>query len=118
MLQHAMDRLLGKTTGRKRSPEWRKFRNEFIKKNPRCRSCGGTKKLEAHHIISFSDDPSRELDESNLIVLCRRKKYGIHCHLLVGHCGNYRQTNPNVEQMALRMYVYLYLRKKLAEGKK
>jgi len=62
--------------------------------------CGGVKKIEVHHIIPFSQNPELELDPNNLITLCETKKYGINCHLLIGHCGNYRWSNPDVVQDA------------------
>jgi hypothetical protein len=34
-----------------------------------------------------------ELDPDNIIVLCEAKRYGINCHLLLGHCGNWRRAN-------------------------
>lgn len=50
----------------------------------------------AHHIIPFHLAPDLELDESNLLPLCEAGKYGINCHLLIGHVGNFRRANPNV----------------------
>ena len=86
---------------KKRSPKWKKVRKEFLKKNPRCALCNSMKNVEVHHIISFSIDPSLELNHNNLISLCENKRYGINCHLLSGHLGNYRRTNPSVELDAL-----------------
>lgn len=107
---HVIDRLLGKTPGRRRSSKWRKVRRKFLEINPRCESCGGIKKLEVHHVIPYHVDPSLELEFSNLMTLCRRKKYGISCHLLVGHKGNYRLINPDAYQTARMIYRYLFLR--------
>jgi len=33
-----------------RSSAWRKIRNEHLKDHPCCAVCGGTKKLNVHHI--------------------------------------------------------------------
>lgn len=52
--------------------------------------------MRVHHVVPFHVDPSRELDPSNLMTLCEAKKYGINCHLLVGHLGNWRRWNPFV----------------------
>ena len=104
---HIVDKFLGKTPGKKRSPQWRKVRREFLKKHPHCASCGGTTKLEVHHIVPFHVDPSLELSFDNLMTLCRRKKYGIHCHLYVGHRGNYRKINPKAPMTALGFLRYL-----------
>ena len=108
---YLVDKILGKTDGRKRSPKWREVRGEFLKENPSCAACGGTKKLEVHHVVPFHIDPSRELDTTNLMTLCRRKKYGIHCHLNLGHKGNYRDFNDDVVEMAAAMLEYLESRK-------
>ena len=37
--------------------------------------------------------PELELEPTNLITLCECLSYGINCHLLVGHLGNYRNIN-------------------------
>ena len=96
------DRIHGKVRkGQKRSDDWTEIRNGFISQNPNCMVCGSKKKVEAHHIIPFQIAPDLELDPDNLMTLCRNKKYGINCHLLVGHLGNFRRTNPNVELDAM-----------------
>jgi len=87
-------RLQGKIPkGTKRSSKWRTVRKHFLRSNPRCVVCESRNKLEVHHIIPFHVDPSLELNSNNLMVLCENKKYGINCHLLVGHRGNYRKFN-------------------------
>ncbi len=55
------------------------------------------KKVEIHHLIPFNYAPSLELRRDNMMSLCESKKYGINCHLLIGHLGNYRRFNYNVE---------------------
>ena len=87
------DRLDGKApTGAKRSGKWRKTRDAFLK-GKRCEICGGKKSLVAHHEIPFHMAPDWELLEENLVALCESGRYGINCHLLVGHLGNWRRTN-------------------------
>ena len=110
---HILDKILGKTPGPKRSPLWRECRNRYIRRFPFFASCGGTKKLEVHHIEPFHTDLGKnlELNHGNLITLCRRKKYGISCHQLLGHRGDYRDINPGVRGMAKNMSVYLKDRK-------
>lgn len=94
MFTRITDSILGKAPiSAKRSSDWPRTRSEFLEKNPTCAVCGGSKKLNVHHILPFHLRPELELEESNLITLCERKKYGIHCHLLVGHLGNYRNIN-------------------------
>ena len=95
--KHIKDRVEGKAAkGAKRSSKWRKVRNKHLKENPHCFLCKSKKQLEVHHIIPFYLAPQKELDPQNLITLCENKKYGINCHLLVGHLGNYRKANPSV----------------------
>ena len=96
MLKHLKDLAQGKTTrGKRRSSKWPKLRKQFILDNPKCAICESTSKLEVHHIIPFSVDPSLELEISNLIPLCENGKYGSVCHQLYGHLGNYRRHNPD-----------------------
>ena len=83
-----------------RSSKWPSVRKNHLKDFPCCAVCGGIKKLEVHHIIPFNDNPSLELEPSNLITLCESKSFGIVCHLLIGHLGNYRKTNSNVTEDA------------------
>jgi len=99
MIQTLLDRIQGKAPkGAKRSPKWRKVRNAHIKKFPRCAVCGSTKKAEVHHKIPFHIAPDLELNPKNIVTLCERKKWGITCHLLIGHLGNYRNINISVDE--------------------
>lgn len=84
----------------KRSSKWSKVRKEFLEQNPACAICGGDKKLEVHHIVPFNEDPSKELDNTNLITLCESKKYGVTCHLFFGHLGKYTRCNPDIAEDA------------------
>lgn len=95
--KHIKDRVEGKAAkGARRSSQWRKVRKAHLETNPECFICGSKHALEVHHIIPFNLAPDKELDPENLMTLCENKKYGINCHLLVGHLGNYRKINPNV----------------------
>jgi 5-methylcytosine-specific restriction endonuclease McrA len=97
MLSHVQDVVKGKTTIKKRrSRLWPELRKKFLKNNPRCQLCKGTKLLEVHHIKPFHLYPELELEESNLITLCESKKNGVNCHLFFGHLGNYRKENKNI----------------------
>lgn len=82
----------------KRSKFWSKIRNAFIKEHKKCAICGNSKKLEVHHKKPFHLYPELELEVDNLIILCENKKYGVNCHLLFGHLGNYKRYNPNIEE--------------------
>ena len=95
--QYLRDRITGKAEpGDKRNTSWRKIRLAHLEKNPRCFICDSSKSVEVHHIIPYNLAPDLELDSNNLMSLCESKKYGINCHLLVGHLGNYRRINPSV----------------------
>jgi hypothetical protein len=54
-----------------------------------------------HHRLPFHERPDLELSPDNLMTLCEAGKYGINCHLLVGHLGNWRRWNPFADQDAL-----------------
>jgi len=106
--QTLKDRIQGKAEkGQKRSSKWRKVRAEHIKKNPVCVVCGGKKKLEIHHRIPFSIAPDLELEPSNLMTLCESGKYGLVCHRLIGHLGNYRRINMSVDVDAATWHIKL-----------
>lgn len=83
-------------TGLVRSTHWPKVRALHLKKNPTCIFCGGSHKLEVHHILPFHLHPDRELDPDNLATLCEQDKGGVNCHLLAGHLGSYHSYNPDV----------------------
>ena len=96
------DRIQGKASvGQRRSNKWSKIRKAHLKGTPVCEVCRSKTKLEVHHIIPFNIAPDLELYPDNLMTLCENKKYGINCHLLIGHLGNYRRTNPNSELDAM-----------------
>ena len=89
------DRVQGKAPkNARRSSRWRKVRDEFLRGRC-CEICGGKRFLVAHHEIPFHLAPDLELEPSNLIALCEAKRYGINCHLLVGHVGNWQRCNVN-----------------------
>lgn len=79
---------------RTRSSKWTSVRRNFLKKHPQCAVCGSTQNLNVHHIKPYHQHPELELEENNLITLCENYKKGVHCHLFVGHLGDYRKINP------------------------
>jgi hypothetical protein len=79
-----------------RSPFWRQVRNDFVNAHPACEICGSTKDLEVHHIKPFHLRPDLELDPSNIITLCKSKKWGLDCHFTFGHAGNYYWENKSL----------------------
>ena len=92
MLSRIIDKIQGKPSF-KRSKAWKHVRRSHLRDNPICACCGGTKRLQVHHIVPVHIDPSLELRRDNLITLCRAKKYGIDCHLFVGHMGDFKRVN-------------------------
>ncbi len=79
-----------------RSNQWPAVRNAHIQANPTCANCGGTKKLNVHHINPFHINPALELDSSNLITLCEGNPT-VNCHLRFGHFDNFRtKWNPDI----------------------
>jgi 5-methylcytosine-specific restriction enzyme A len=96
-LKHTRDIAQGKIpiNGPLRSSRWAKVRKEHLEANPKCIVCEGTQQLNVHHIKPFHLHPELELDPNNLVTLCECASYGIICHLLIGHLGNYKNINPN-----------------------
>lgn len=93
------DRMRGTVEkGKKRSSKWRKVRQKHIEEFPVCYGCGTNKKLEVHHIVPFSLDPSLELVPENLVTLCDGGgRSGLKsCHYLFGHLGCWKSFNPTV----------------------
>ena len=93
------DRIQGKAAkGEKRSSQWGAVRDAYKKENPECAVCGNKKKVEIHHKVPFNLAPDLELNPENFVSLCENKKYGINCHLLIGHLGNYKRFNDDIEE--------------------
>ena len=107
-IRELLDRIEGKAPkGAKRSSKWRKVRKVHLKVNPTCAICESKKRVEVHHIIPFHLAQDQELEPDNLVSLCQNKKYGIHCHLLVGHLGNYKRINLNCKLDIITWHIKL-----------
>ena len=76
-----------------RSPLWANVRKEHIKMNPSCIACASTEKVEVHHIVPFHIDAVLELDDSNLLTMCRS------CHLVLGHLKDFKMNNTRVVEL-------------------
>ena len=109
MLSYIKEVLFGEKA---RSPEWPKFRREFLKKNPTCAACGTKNKLEVHHILPFHVYPNLELSENNCITLCNT---GGGCHITFGHLQDWDSWNIHVQEDAknylLRVQTRPFMRK-------
>lgn len=79
-----------------RSTRWKTVRNNFVKENNCCAICGKTENLNVHHKIPFHEDPSLELDENNLVVLCENDN--LNCHFVFGHLMDWRNYNPDIDK--------------------
>lgn len=78
-----------RTFGAVRSHEWRYFRNMNIK--DKCEICGSKFFLELHHVFPFHIRPDLELDENNVVTVCRRHHYEF-CHFL-----NWKKFNIDIK---------------------
>lgn len=78
--------------GATRSPLWDKVQKQFLFTHPTCAVCGSKQDLNVHHKKPFHNHPELELQESNLITLCR-----VH-HFWFGHLGNWASWNETVEE--------------------
>lgn len=73
---------------------WQRARAAHLRKEPRCRACGGGDDIEVHHITPYAVDETLECVESNLVTLCRP------CHHVVGHACDWRRYRPDVVRLA------------------
>jgi len=83
------------TIGEKRSPHWSAFRDAWVRQHPTCAACGSVKDIQCHHKKPFHLFPMEELQPTNFISLC--ETIGVEHHLRIGHLGNFKNYNPNVE---------------------
>ena len=90
LMQYAADKIQGKPEGL-RSPKWDKVQKAHLEKEPVCQWCGSVKALNVHHIQPFHVNPSLELDQNNLITLCRP------CHFSAGHFCNWKGYDKKVK---------------------
>lgn len=110
-IRAVVDLVKGKTPSlARRSARWPEARRQHLAMFPKCSVCGGTKKLEVHHIQPFHVKPELELDPNNLITLCESRRGGLTCHLYVGHLGNYKNVNPSVVSDSELMVKTFYVR--------
>ncbi len=91
-----------------RDPRWRALRLAFVRKNPTCRVCGRTRKLEVHHKQPFHLFPELELVESNLMTLCQGAS-GVNCHLIAGHGCDWSRYVKDPELVATFMRLNIFV---------
>lgn len=94
-----------------RSSRWPAVRAEHLRRHGECAACGQRDSLQVHHVIPFAvagqadadgDGITNELDPDNMITLCSDGIGHTHCHLMLGHSGNFRCHNPHVVRDAKR----------------
>jgi hypothetical protein len=95
-----------------RSPQWRHVERQHLLEHPACAACGGTVRMQVHHVQPFAERPELELDPSNLIGLCMGAD---ECHLRLGHGGDFHHFNPEIRSLAARFYVHKAQRPALVE---
>lgn len=78
--------------GVKRSPHWPEVRGRHLRLHPECALCGGTKKLNVHHVRPFWLFPELELAPLNLITLCEGSRW-LNCHFVLGHLLSWKSFN-------------------------
>ena len=81
-----------------------KAMREHRKQHPYCECCSikpsfWGRGLDVHHMVPVHVDRSLAADPSNLITLCRL------CHLWIGHFGNWKTWNADVEETCIDMRV-------------
>jgi hypothetical protein len=74
-----------------RGSDWRKARNEHIKKETFCQCCGRCDKLEVHHYIPWHLAPELRTHPDNLVTLCRE------CHFRFGHFSHWKDCNEHLK---------------------
>lgn len=82
-----------------RSPKWPAFERDFLAKYPTCAATGSREGVVAHHIVPYYEDPSKELDEDNLIPMAGPNG----AHLCLAHFGNFKHWNIHIRRDAAAM---------------
>lgn len=101
-----------------RSPDWPALRDKWLSEHPTCAACGKAVLLQVHHKIPVHVNRSLELEPGNLITLCEHpgedplKDNAQHCHLKLGHMGNWFNYNKNVEIDARKIMLSRYENKR------
>jgi len=75
----------------------RKAMLAYRKANPVCEATGLKKGLQVHHIYPVATHPHLAADPENLITLEKL------AHRVLGHCGNYKNSVPNIREVIATM---------------
>lgn len=79
-----------------RSSKWPTFRKHYLAAHPGCAACGTLESVELHHIQPFHERPELELDESNVIGLCREHHFTLGHRCQTGKSNWGLCSNPDV----------------------
>lgn len=93
----------GVMLGSERSSHWPTVRKHYLQGHPACEACGSRSDINVHHVVSFHTDPSKELDPTNLITLCRKHHLEIGHRCSDGHHNWGACSNPNVRADAKKL---------------
>ena len=90
-----------------RDPRWPEIAKAFLSRHPGCAACGGTSRLNVHHIFPFHyvvlcGRPDLELDFRNLVTLCADPQR--EHHLLLGHLDDYESFDPQLKRFIHTYY--------------
>lgn len=100
-VSNALEDMASREFGAKRSACWAKARKRHLRNRPCCAACGQVQYLNVHHIHPYHVRPDLECSEENLVTLCEKSdRFGFSCHLILGHLGNWKLSNPNVVRCA------------------
>ncbi len=88
-------------TASPRHPKWPAAARRFLKRNPLCMFCGGTKEVVVHHAIPFHIRPDLEMDESLWRPCCELA--GVNCHLQIAHLGDWRLWRKDLQRGLVRL---------------
>jgi 5-methylcytosine-specific restriction protein A len=66
-----------------RSPHWPAARKLHLRTSPTCTGCGTKHDLEVHHDKPYHLYPELELEQSNMVTVCR------WCHFVLCHDNNW-----------------------------
>lgn len=84
--------------GNRRSPWWRTLARCFLLKHTSCAGCGtdNRKNLQVHHKKPYHLHPELELDETNLVAVCK------YCHFVICHRNNWSFYVPDIDEELVR----------------
>jgi 5-methylcytosine-specific restriction enzyme A len=91
-------------TGATRSPQWKTVEKHFLEEHPTCEACGGTERLNVHHVQPFHKFPELELEPSNLMTLCMSQDR--EDHLKIGHGSSFKTYNPTAREDAKQAFQF------------